>query len=219
MTKLTIIKQLDEAGIRILEHWNNQRIIKHKPTIAHLSKSIQSALESNTENEIIQAISNYATEIHDVDYKPFPNYKTYVWSLPHFLYRGGTQPFVRYLPDGDKWINYCRHKGIVVTEENVCAELNAKKNMFPIKDEEIETIYNSLISHLQEMPYAQYLQTSHWINFRDKAIVNAGGRCQICADNRYLHVHHRTYENRGKETFLDVVVLCNSCHVKIHHTK
>ena len=209
-------EELNEECNRILECWNSKKIIKHKPTLSNLSRSIKSALETNAENEIIQAISNYATEIHDADYKPFPTYKTYVWSLPYFLLRGGNKPFLRYLPDGDKWINYCRHKGISIIDKNVCTELNTRKSVYPIKDENIENIYNSLITSFQEMPYNQYLQTGHWINFRDKAIVNAGGRCQICADNRHLHVHHRTYENRGKETFLDIVVLCNVCHRKIH---
>jgi 5-methylcytosine-specific restriction endonuclease McrA len=69
------------------------------------------------------------------------------------------------------------------------------------------------------MPYPEYLQTEHWHKVRDRALRRAGYRCQLGASHKgKLHVHHRTYENRGCEEDKDVIVLCEDCHAK-HHGK
>ena len=49
----------------------------------------------------------------------------------------------------------------------------------------------------------------------------AGGRCERCGRSGHrrnweLHVHHLTYERRGKELLSDVVVLCLNCHAEEH---
>lgn len=69
---------------------------------------------------------------------------------------------------------------------------------------------------LATMPYDEYLKTEHWQTVRSGAIERAGGRCQLCNDDRDLHVHHRTYERRGSEEPTDVVALCKSCHERFH---
>jgi 5-methylcytosine-specific restriction endonuclease McrA len=68
------------------------------------------------------------------------------------------------------------------------------------------------------MPYDKYLLTIHWISFKTSAILFARKECQLCGNNKEeLNVHHKTYENRGCETFLDVVVLCKNCHAIFHN--
>lgn len=69
---------------------------------------------------------------------------------------------------------------------------------------------------LKTMPYDEYLQTPEWEDRRKIAIEKAGGRCQLCNRNGKLHVHHRTYENRGSERDGDLIVLCAGCHAKFH---
>lgn len=70
---------------------------------------------------------------------------------------------------------------------------------------------------LQQMDYPDYLQTKHWQGVRKAALERALNRCQVCnTDTKVLHVHHRTYENRGNEQPEDVIVLCSSCHSLFH---
>lgn len=69
---------------------------------------------------------------------------------------------------------------------------------------------------LKKMPYQEYLISEHWQNVRRESLIRADYRCQLCNSKGQLHVHHRTYENRGEETSLDVIVLCANCHAKFH---
>lgn len=73
------------------------------------------------------------------------------------------------------------------------------------------------IERLRTMPYAEYLQTDHWQDVRRRALKRSGFKCQLCnAGKTALHVHHRTYKNRGQEENSDVIVLCANCHSKFH---
>lgn len=74
----------------------------------------------------------------------------------------------------------------------------------------------ALEARLRSMPYSEYLQTEHWYHVRSRAISRAQRRCQVCNSGHRLEVHHRTYENRGDEGRLDVIVLCRNCHAKFH---
>jgi DNA-directed RNA polymerase subunit RPC12/RpoP len=69
---------------------------------------------------------------------------------------------------------------------------------------------------LKVMPYSAYLKSGHWHDTREKALLRAGYKCQICSAPNGLHVHHRTYARRGDEAKDDVTVLCASCHSIFH---
>lgn len=70
---------------------------------------------------------------------------------------------------------------------------------------------------LRTMPYQAYLKTDHWQALRSKMLWKVGYKCQLCnASNISLHVHHRTYENRGQEPYTDLIVLCANCHQEFH---
>jgi hypothetical protein len=73
--------------------------------------------------------------------------------------------------------------------------------------------------YLREMPYADYLKTSHWWWARTVALRSAGYRCQLCNSDESLNVHHRTYERRGEELPGDLTVLCRECHTAFHERK
>lgn len=64
--------------------------------------------------------------------------------------------------------------------------------------------------------YAEYLTSPSWKMRRDAAVKRAEGRCQLCNSDANLNVHHRTYENVGREKPTDLTVLCRSCHEKFH---
>jgi 5-methylcytosine-specific restriction endonuclease McrA len=83
----------------------------------------------------------------------------------------------------------------------------------------IRAAKRSIVFELQTMPYADYLKTEHWKAIRRRALKKAGSSCQLCnKSDTTLNVHHRTYERRGKEKCVDVIVLCQPCHAK-HHDK
>ena len=69
---------------------------------------------------------------------------------------------------------------------------------------------------LQQMPYAEYLLSEHWLSTRDWMLDFAGYRCQLCSDNVGLQVHHSNYVYIGCESRYDLAVLCIACH-KRHH--
>lgn len=80
---------------------------------------------------------------------------------------------------------------------------------------EVES-YQSVIDKLKTMPYDEYLNTEHWNHFRSEAVKFFSGKCVICGGKNHLSVHHKTYENRGRETFNDVILVCGDCHKMIH---
>lgn len=68
-----------------------------------------------------------------------------------------------------------------------------------------------------ELPYRDYLKTSHWKQLRETMLVKCRNRCQLCNTDGPVHVHHRTYDRRGFEHLADLVVLCAACHAKFHN--
>lgn len=75
------------------------------------------------------------------------------------------------------------------------------------------------ILELATMPYADYLKTDHWQSMREMALAISAHRCQVCNSPNHLHVHHRTYENRGNEQSIDLTVLCAECHQLFHENR
>jgi hypothetical protein len=67
--------------------------------------------------------------------------------------------------------------------------------------------------------YESYLHSDDWKKVRKSALRRAKNRCQLCNKTDGLDVHHRTYENLGKEKPEDVTVLCRECHEKHHNKK
>lgn len=127
------------------------------------------------------------------------------------------------------WNNLCSdcyNKEIELMMEHLCQKnesTNTKttKNTVqkPVNNTEITNIsesYNNMLNTLKYMPYEEYLQTEHWLHFRNEALKWSQNKCQLCEKTHNLNVHHKTYKNRGRETFNDIIVLCKDCHAKIH---
>jgi 5-methylcytosine-specific restriction endonuclease McrA len=67
------------------------------------------------------------------------------------------------------------------------------------------------------MSFAEYRVQPEWQVRRAQAITRAEYKCQTCpARDTTLDVHHNNYERYGNERPQDLVVLCRSCHQKIH---
>lgn len=81
-------------------------------------------------------------------------------------------------------------------------------------------ISDSYRQTLKKMPYQQFLETGYWIYIRGLIRDLAGDCCEMCGDSRQvkLHVHHRTYANRGWEdqNLGDLILLCEDCHEDVH---
>lgn len=81
----------------------------------------------------------------------------------------------------------------------------------------IDTTYNISVWQHKNIAYKLYVKTEHWQHFRTEALKFAQYKCQLCnAKDAELNVHHKNYDNLGRETFNDVIVLCKECH-EVHH--
>ena len=72
-------------------------------------------------------------------------------------------------------------------------------------------------AQLRKMPFAEYRVQPEWKVRRVQALTRARYRCQMCSSHDApLDVHHNSYDNYGDERPEDLVVLCRSCHQKVH---
>lgn len=62
--------------------------------------------------------------------------------------------------------------------------------------------------------YQEYLDSPAWEMKRDKVIERDGDQC-VCGAQA-TEVHHKTYNNIGKEPLSDLVALCKECHDRVH---
>ena len=183
----------------IFAFWNEQGIIKHKDIVSHYP-SIRRALKRYSKEEITKAISNYKEVITNTSINS-NGYKPYIWSLSSFLMKPNAM--LEYMDDGTRWVNYSNR--LKDRKKPVNGDLNRFNELFL-----------ELINLSKQINYNDYLQSRHWKEFREKAIINASCVCQVCGKQEGLNVHHKNYECMGQETFADVVVLCRSCHGKVH---
>ena len=63
--------------------------------------------------------------------------------------------------------------------------------------------------------YKKYTASPAWRRKRDQVIARDKGKCAWCgAEGK--QVHHKTYDNIGRESLSDLVLLCNKCHNTAH---
>jgi len=198
--------------LAILEAWNGINVVKHNLSKKGLQRAIDKAVRLFAINDIMVAINNYGIIYHDKDYKPFDDYSTYTWTLPIFLGKENALP--EFLNDGGKWINYIQYKDKQSAAKNKAITIDNKPSA---TSKIISLSYPDYLNFMRIMPYDEYLKTEHWQHFKTQACIYYRHTCQLCGNKGFeLHVHHLTYENRGRETFLDISVLCSKCHLKAH---
>ena len=125
----------------------------------------------------------------------------------------------------NKYINGIMNIRYFINNESLTYKINEKGDkIYSIDDKQciLEEIDPNLVvinqEDLKAMPYKEYLQTQHWINTREMALIRANYECQLCRSEYRLQVHHNTYKNIGNEKDEDLIVLCEKCHKK-HHGK
>lgn len=75
------------------------------------------------------------------------------------------------------------------------------------------------VKGLKNLDYNCYLTTIYWKTVKNYKLFESGYSCAKCGgQNNDLHVHHKTYQFRGKELYhtKTLEVLCNKCHAEIH---
>ena len=66
----------------------------------------------------------------------------------------------------------------------------------------------------------KYWLSDEWAKIKCDLISEYGFKCQWCGrETANLAVHHLTYENLGHEEPGDLVLICQSCHMKEHGIK
>lgn len=79
-------------------------------------------------------------------------------------------------------------------------------------------LLKSLDRHNELGTYEKYRSSPAWERKRDLVIERDKGKCVWC-QAAGKQVHHKTYENIGKEPLSDLVVVCGKCHEKEHHLR
>lgn len=69
--------------------------------------------------------------------------------------------------------------------------------------------------------YKSYLKSKDWRIKRHKFLKSScyRKRCELCGSSDEIckiHIHHLTYERIGDELLLDLVAVCEICHILVH---
>lgn len=100
--KKELNKKKENPSVKIIfDHWNEQEIIKHRD-MEKFRSNINSALKKYSEEEIVSAINNYSSVLHDDD-----SWWTHSWNLRNFLTRG----LDRFCKDSFKYGEYVKIVG------------------------------------------------------------------------------------------------------------
>lgn len=85
----------------------------------------------------------------------------------------------------------------------------------------MQPYYDEIENRIKTMNYHDFLETPFWDGVRNYKLKKANYCCELCGGKGVLNVHHKTYENHGKEFDMDIadgdlIVLCKNCHEKFH---
>lgn len=71
----------------------------------------------------------------------------------------------------------------------------------------------------KQKEYAKYLRSEDWKSRKEYLSQQWNNECACCKKNKNLHLHHLSYDNLGKETIRDVILLCKGCHLDVHKNR
>ena len=84
----------------------------------------------------------------------------------------------------------------------------------------IGNVWHCLLKSLDRADYAKayrkYTASPAWRRKRNQVIARDKGKCVWCGAEGN-QVHHKTYDNIGRESLFDLVLLCNKCHITTAH--
>jgi hypothetical protein len=65
-------------------------------------------------------------------------------------------------------------------------------------------------------PYLAYIHSAEWLALKITILAQRGAKCERCASDRRLNLHHKTYARLFNERPEDLEVLCHRCHEQHH---
>lgn len=177
-----------------------------------LAKELKSALYAKSDNEIYGIVQEYAKK---------DQYTTMIymyWSTD--FNRTKLAKALGYNVDVN---NYLLRNGLITPQEcsvkciacketfNVLVhhktELNDLRKMYVCDScQATEQDVVSVPKKSKEL-YQGYLNSAHWTTIKNIALDISGNKCQLCSSTKDLNVHHNNYDNLGKETTKDVIVI------------
>lgn len=196
-------KPIDQQSVdTVIAWWNGFDIGKITGTKKQF-KTIDRCIVKYGLMDVLGAITNYNKILNDKSY-----YFSHKYSVDMFFRTASADgtPVEKFKEDGALTQSYYIRNNKIPTAfiERVTTTIG----------------YDSWLKESKAMNYKDYLLTDHWLHFRIEALKHSDHRCQLCNKDRVkLHVHHKTYENRGRETFNDIIVLCEECHSLVHTQK
>ena len=67
---------------------------------------------------------------------------------------------------------------------------------------------------MNQAEYQQYLNSGWWKHYKR---LNKKNKCEKCGFRHELDLHHRNYDNIGREKENDTITLCRRCHNDTHY--
>lgn len=64
--------------------------------------------------------------------------------------------------------------------------------------------------------YFKYINSIYWLKRKETYYKNHAKLCQACGTNKYIDLHHLTYNILGLENDNDLICLCRDCHAQLH---
>lgn len=97
-------------------------------------------------------------------------------------------------------------------------KLKAYREWLKKQPKKVKTFTGYLIDEKEYKKYKKYILSKAWQKVRMQAFDFYQNNCCKCGNRYNLQVHHRNYKNLYKETMIDVMLLCETCHLE-HHRK
>ena len=127
-------------------------------------------------------------------------------------WNGDEFPCFRKLSDGKSPFNHSGYFAIDLLDE----ALELKPDFQEARDLRGD-IWHAILKEVSDEKYQHYLKSKAWNEIRNKYFEEFGRLC-FCG-NKAEHLHHKTYDNVGKENIqTDLSGLCYDCHQQVHET-
>lgn len=90
-----------------------------------------------------------------------------------------------------------------------------KKARDVFEEELLEKIRLGEVAKIDKTTFGSYYVSQEWQRTREHILARDWYECQVCGNTAEC-VHHLTYDRLGRENDLDLMSLCNACHIEVH---
>lgn len=96
------------------------------------------------------------------------------------------------------------------------ADRTEPKPSYPKGGVVFEGDYSPKLMFISAEAKQEYMRTQQWKDLKAERMRIARNKCECCGSPFNLHLHHVTYIRLTKERIEDLLILCSSCHDKMH---